>query len=61
MGIYRLTAFEATGEKILDEAFDSGNDEEAKEKGTALLSEKGMLHKTHRCSSPQGKLILFHR
>lgn len=61
MGIYRLTAFEPTGEKLLDEGFEAADDREAKVKGTEILSEKGVLHKTHRCASPAGKLILFHR
>ncbi|RWR14601.1 YhzD family protein [Siminovitchia fortis] len=61
MGIYKLTAFEPTGEKLLDEGFEAADDREAKEKGTAILSEKGLLNRTHRCSSPAGKLVLFHR
>lgn len=61
MGIYKLTAFEPTGEKLLDEGFEAANDSEAKEKGTAILIEKDLLERTHRCSSPSGKLILFHR
>lgn len=61
MGIYKLTAFEPTGEKLLDEGFEAPNDSEAKEKGTAILTEKGLLERTHRCASPSGKLILFHR
>ncbi|RST75157.1 hypothetical protein D4T97_007815 [Siminovitchia acidinfaciens] len=61
MGIYQLSAFEPTGEKLLDESFEAANDEQAKEKGTAILTEKELLDKTHRCASPSGKLILFHR
>nr|WP_206691646.1 YhzD family protein [Heyndrickxia coagulans] len=56
-----MTAFEATGEKILDEGFEAQDDTEAKKKGEALLKEKGVHEKTHRCVSPEGKLILFHR
>ncbi|WP_026583971.1 YhzD family protein [Bacillus sp. J33] len=61
MNTYKLTAFEPDGEKILDEAFQAANDEEAKGIGEKLLKEKGLDEKTHRCTSPAGKLILFHR
>ena len=61
MKTYKLTAFNATGEKLLDESFQVENDNEAKEKGTQLLTEKGLLETTHRCTSPSGKLVLFHR
>ncbi|MCM3238115.1 hypothetical protein M3589_10260 [Heyndrickxia oleronia] len=61
MAIYKLTAFEANGEKILDESIEAANDQEAKVKGEQLLSENNALEKTHRCTSPNGKLILFHR
>lgn len=57
---YKLTAFEPNGEKILDEAFQADNDDDAKEHGEKLLSEKSLLEKTHRCTSPSGKLLLFH-
>ncbi|MGD6855420.1 YhzD family protein [Bacillus infantis] len=60
MKTYKLTAFENDGEKILDESFQAGSDEEAKEIGGNLLNEKGLSGKTHRCTSPLGKLILFH-
>ncbi|MDQ1147194.1 hypothetical protein QE429_004021 [Bacillus sp. SORGH_AS 510] len=60
MKTYKLTAFEANGEKILDESFQAENDTAAKEQGEKLLSEKNLLAKTHRCTSPSGKLLLFH-
>ncbi|WP_066316750.1 YhzD family protein [Bacillus sp. FJAT-29814] len=60
MKTYKLTAFEANGEKILDEAFQAENDEAAKKQGEQLLAEKNLLDKTHRCTSPAGKLLLFH-
>ncbi len=60
MKTYKLTAFEANGEKIVDEAFQAEHDEEAKEIAEKLLSEKQLLEKTHRCTSPSGKLLLFH-
>jgi hypothetical protein len=49
---YKLTAFEANGEKILDEAFQAEHDDAAKETGLKLLSERDLLDKTHRCTSP---------
>lgn len=60
MKTYKLTAFESSGEKILDEAFQAENDDAAKELGEKLLSEKNLLDKTYRCTSPSGKLLLFH-
>lgn len=60
MKTYKLTAFEANGEKLLDEAFQAENDDAAKSLGEKLLSEKNLLEKTHRCTSPSGKLLLFH-
>lgn len=60
MKTYKLTAFEANGEKLLDEAFQVENDGSAKVQGEKLLSEKNLLEKTHRCISPSGKLLLFH-
>jgi hypothetical protein len=60
MKTYKLTAFEANGEKLLDEAFQAENDEAAKEVGFKLLSEKSLTEKTHRCTSSNGKLLLFH-
>jgi hypothetical protein len=60
MMTYKLTAFEANGEKLLDESFQATNDVEAKMKGEQILQEKNLGEKTHRCVSPTGKLILFH-
>lgn len=60
MKTYKLTAFEANGEKIIDESFQAENDTAAKEQGEKLLAEKNLLEKTHRCTSPSGKLLLFH-
>lgn len=57
---YKLTAFEANGEKLLDETFQAANDDAAKKQGEQLLLEKNLLEKTHRCTSPNGKLLLFH-
>lgn len=60
MNTYKLTAFMPNGEKVLDEAFQATNDEAAKEIGLKLLSEKSLTDQTHRCTSPKGKLLLFH-
>jgi hypothetical protein len=60
MNSYKLTAFEASGEKLLDETFQAENDDAAKEQGVKILSEKSLLAKTHRCTSASGKLLLFH-
>lgn len=60
MKTYKLTAFEANGEKVLDEAFQADHDDAAKEIAEKLLSEKNLTEKTHRCTSPSGKLLLFH-
>lgn len=57
---YKLTVFEKNGEKLLDETFEAANDQEAKQKGEQLLKEKGYKEKTYRCTSPAGKLLLFH-
>lgn len=60
MKTYKLTVFGANGEKILDEGFQAENDETAKELGTKMLTDKSLTEKTHRCTSPSGKLVLFH-
>ncbi|WP_097158290.1 YhzD family protein [Bacillus oleivorans] len=60
MKVYKLTVFEKNGEKLLDELFEAANDSEAKQKGTELLTKHQYLEKTHRCTSPEGKLLLFH-
>lgn len=60
MKTYKLTAFEANGEKLIDEAFQADHDDAAKEIAVKKLSDKNLLEKTHRCTSPSGKLLLFH-
>ncbi|WP_277587113.1 YhzD family protein [Psychrobacillus antarcticus] len=57
---YRFTAFESTGELILEETWKYENDEEAKQKGEAVIEEKGFANKTHRLVNSSGKLVLFH-
>ena len=61
MKTYKLTVFEADGEKILEESIQADHDDAAKELGQKLLDEKGYEEKTHRFTSPLGKLLLFHR
>ncbi|ALC91955.1 hypothetical protein AM500_20780 [Bacillus sp. FJAT-18017] len=60
MKTYKLTVFEQDGEKLLDDSFQAENDDQAKEIGQKALEEKGFAEKTHRCTSPAGKLLLFH-
>lgn len=59
--IYKLTVFEPSGEKILDDSFTAENDQEAKVVGENLLKEKNYFEYTHRCTSSAGKLLLFHK
>ncbi|RDZ13894.1 hypothetical protein C3744_15260 [Priestia megaterium] len=61
MSTYTLTAFEKTGEKLIDEIFEATSETEAKTIGTKKLEELSYLEKTHRCVSSSGKLVLFHR
>lgn len=58
---YALTVFDSTGEKLLDASFTAENDAEAKEIGMSRLEKKGYSEHTHRCVSPEAKLVLFHR
>ncbi|WP_085992804.1 YhzD family protein [Oceanobacillus senegalensis] len=58
---YVLTVFDKSGKKLMDETFSADNNEEAKTIGQKLLDEKGYSEHTHRCVSPQAKLVLFHR
>jgi hypothetical protein len=61
MKSYVLTVFEKNGEKLLDESFQAANDQEAKKLGEERLAKEGYLEYTHRCVSPDAKLVLFHR
>ncbi|GGB51467.1 hypothetical protein F3157_07575 [Virgibacillus dakarensis] len=61
MRTYVLTVFAKNGDKLLDESFTAENDNEAKKVGEARLAEEGYSEHTHRCVSPEAKLILFHR
>lgn len=57
---YRLTAFEKTGETLVDEVLQFENDDVAKVEGQKIVDEKGFGEKTHRLVNSSGKLILFH-
>ena len=60
MKAYKFTAFEPTGELIVEETWEFDNDEEAKKKGEAVIEDKGFSDKTHRLVNSSGKLVLFH-
>ncbi|SDQ85887.1 YhzD-like protein [Virgibacillus subterraneus] len=61
MRTYVLTVFDKSGEKLLDESFEAPSNDEAKKIGAARLDEEGYSEHTHRCVSPDAKLVLFHR
>lgn len=58
---YNLTAFERTGEKVIDEAFTAQNNEEAKAWTDRKLNEEGFSDLPHRCVTDNAKLVSFHR
>jgi len=60
MKAYKFTAFEPTGELIIEETWNFESDEEAKRKGEEVIAEKGFSDKTHRLVNSSGKLVLFH-
>ncbi|MDM5301080.1 hypothetical protein FZC70_18065 [Bacillus subtilis] len=61
MADYFLTAFDPSGETLVNERFEAENEETAKMRGEALLKEKELHSHTHRVVNAAGKLILFHR
>ncbi|SES98358.1 YhzD-like protein [Salinibacillus kushneri] len=61
MGTYYLTVYDKDGTNLLDDTLEAKNDQEAKKIGQQLLEEKGYEEHTHRCVSPNGHLVLFHR
>lgn len=61
MRTYALTVFAPDGEKLLDESFTAEDNDAAKEIGQKMLAEKNYEEHTHRCVSPEAKLVLFHR
>lgn len=58
---YTLTVFSKAGEKLLDETFSAESDTEAKTLGNNKLAENNFSEHTHRCVSPDARLVLFHR
>ncbi|OMP67140.1 YhzD family protein [Domibacillus epiphyticus] len=60
MKMYKLTVFEKNGKKLLDESFEAKKDDEAKDRCAQLLHEHAYEKRTYRCTSPEGKLLLFH-
>lgn len=58
---YIITAFEKSGETVLDESFDAQDDKEAKKVGEELLKQKGFENHTARVVSSAGKLIVLKR
>ncbi|MCI3984457.1 hypothetical protein MOB09_09120 [Bacillus vallismortis] len=61
MADYFLTAFNPSGEILMNEQFEAENEEAAKWRGEALLKEKDLYSHTHRVVNAAGKLILFQR
>ncbi|GEN45764.1 YhzD family protein [Alkalibacillus haloalkaliphilus] len=61
MKTYYLTVYSKKGENLLDETFEAKDDQEAKDVGTKKLEEQDYQELTHRCVSPDGRLVLFHR
>ncbi|QKY68504.1 YhzD family protein [Lentibacillus sp. CBA3610] len=61
MKTYFLTVFDKTGERLLNESFEASDNHEAEKVGQARLDEEGYGEYTHRCVSPEAKLVLFHR
>ncbi|WP_010529857.1 YhzD family protein [Lentibacillus jeotgali] len=61
MRTYFLTVFDKSGERLLNETFEASNNDEAKDIGSKRLDEEGYGEYTHRCVSPEAKLVLFHR
>jgi hypothetical protein len=61
MKSYTLTAFSPSGEKLLDVSFAAESNAEAKKIGQNRLNDEGYSEHTHRCVSPEAKLVLFHR
>ncbi|WP_050182587.1 YhzD family protein [Domibacillus robiginosus] len=60
MKTYKLTIFEKSGEKLLDQLFKAASDKAAKEHGQQLIQAHAGEEKTYRCTSSDGRLLLFH-
>ncbi|OAH59460.1 hypothetical protein AWH49_00375 [Domibacillus aminovorans] len=60
MKMYKLTVFKKDGKKLLDQSFEAKTDDEAKDRGSQILHAHAYENYTYRCTSPEGKLLLFH-
>ncbi|WP_077623150.1 YhzD family protein [Sediminibacillus massiliensis] len=58
---YVLTVFDEQGKKLLEETFEAENDNDAVKIGNNKLEDTNYTEHTHRCVSPDGKLVMFHR
>ncbi|WP_085522017.1 YhzD family protein [Tuberibacillus sp. Marseille-P3662] len=61
MSQYMLTVFDPSGETLLNEMLEASSENEAKQLGDKRLQEKQFGQHTHRLTSSDGKLVLFHR
>ncbi|PKR78263.1 hypothetical protein CEY16_00450 [Halalkalibacillus sediminis] len=61
MKTYFLTVYSQKGEALLNDSFEASDDQEAIKIGKTKLEEEGHQDQTHRCVSPDGRLLLFHR
>lgn len=58
--MYKLTVFEKNGKKLLDQSFEADSDEAAKTHSFELIQKLAGEDKTYRCTSSDGRLLLFH-
>lgn len=58
--MYHMTVFDDNGKKLFDEPIEAASDEEAKQKGMALLEEQGHETRPYRIFHTTGRLIAFH-
>lgn len=61
MRTYFLTVYNEAGKLLLNESFEATTDDEAKTIGKQRLEEERYEQFTHRCVSPEAKLVLFHQ
>ncbi|WP_124726804.1 YhzD family protein [Staphylospora marina] len=57
--MYHITVYEPDGQVLLDEAIEASSDQEARDKGLALIAEKGYDAKPHRIFHVSGRLVSF--
>lgn len=58
--MYKLTVFKKNGKKLLEQSFEAITDADAKDQGSKILHMHAYENHTYRCTSSQGKLLLFH-